>query len=370
MRLVAAALALLTSFSLALAQNTGGNPLVPGGGGGGGGGPSSITFTTSCPSSTQTGSTINYINGINAVAKTASYALVSGDCGTTFDVSGTGVTMTMPTLAAGYVVAFKNTNASGGANVTISAGAGQTIDGASTYTVAPLQYVQISASTTGTNYDAGTGAAGSNIPTNLGYTSGTYYPSGLNFAPAITGSAWGTAGMLSCSPYFVSPPGMTIKAIGFGVITADTTPNYASAAIYTNGSNQLPNTLIDSIGSTAISLATTGAKSGTVANTTDTLPPGWIWTCAASNSTTGVMYGVPLSTSASIGGANAVLAIGGGNSAPLGISCTGTGTSTCPGPTWGSGGGSGYVWPASLSGATWTTRTVGSLVPAIALQVN
>lgn len=365
MRLAAVALALLASTSLALAQNTGGNPLVPGGGGGGGGGPSSITFTTSCPSSTQTGSTINYINGINAIAKTASYQLVAGDCGTTFDVSGTGNTQTMPALAAGYVVAFKNTNALGGANITITAGAGQTIDGSASFTLAPLQYVQISASTTGTNYDAGTGAAGTTIPCNVGYVSGKW--SGGCGSSGATGSATGGGGNVTCSPYFVSYPGATFKAIAVYVSTTDTTSTgFIWLGIYTNASG-VPGTKIDDIGTTAITAPGTNNNpaSGNLANTTDTLTPGPYWVCEATPSTSLIVTGVSLFSAYLMPSTTVQGAVSGSNSGAGGLQCAAN--STGCGPTWTSG--ASYTGAANFTGATWAQRASGA-APNIALQVQ
>lgn len=334
------------------------------GGGGGGGGPTSITFNATCPASTQTGSTITLTNGVNAVGKSSSYQLLQSDCGTTFDVSGSGNTQTMPTLAAGYVVAFKNTNAAGGSSVTISAGPGQTIDGNATFTLLPLQYVQLSASTTGTNFDAA-GLAATSLPCNVGYVSGRWFPT-CGGATGGTGSNMG-AGNVSCSPYNVSSGGGTFKAIGGNADTTDTsgTTGFVSFAIYTNSSG-LPGTLIDSVGTTAVTApATAGSVSGALANVTDVLSQGFDWLCAASPSTTFVLRALVGASTSLLGGSTAGIAVNGSNSGVSGYQCT-AGSANC-GPTWTST--SSYTWPSTLVGATWTQRTNGG-APALSLQAN
>lgn len=333
--------------------------VLPGGGSGGGGG--SVTFNTTCPASTASGSTITLTNNLPVQLETGAFTVA---CGIGYQATVTAPTVVTIPVTAGLYTTVKNLSASAfGAALTLTPASG-TIDGQSTINLWPGQMAIIWSDGTNVQTDH------SPLPINLGYTSGNFYPTGIGFGVPINGQAWATAGMISCAPYYVSPPGMTIKAIGFGVNIADATPNYVSVALYTNGADQLPGALIDSIGTTAVSIATTGGKFENVANTTDLLPPGWIWTCTASNSTTGGMYGVNLSMTSAIGSPVVNSSLSASNSGAVGISCTGKGTSSCPAPVWAAGSGSSYTWPSSLNGATWTSKINGVVVPAISLQAN
>lgn len=63
-----------------------------------------VTFTTSCPSTTTTATTIPLVNGIPYAAKVATYPIVSGDCGSWLKFTTTGsstVGVTLPNAPTG-----------------------------------------------------------------------------------------------------------------------------------------------------------------------------------------------------------------------------------------------------------------------------
>src|SRR5208283_649816 len=116
---------------------------------------------------------------------------------------------------------------------------------------------------------------------NTGYAPGYWYRNPLGSA-GITGAAYGAAGRVTCTPYYVSgPSGMTASAVGATLTTTDAS-NYASFAI-NNASGNFPGTLVDS--TPAQKLGTARGVSGSLVNGTDTLAPGAYFLCAASNST-------------------------------------------------------------------------------------
>src|SRR5271166_2056355 len=198
---------------------------------------------------------------------------------------------------------------------------------------------------------------------NTGYAPGYWYRNPLGSAGAA-GSAYGSSGRVTCTPYYVSgPSGMRASAVGATLTTTDAS-NYVSFAIY-SASGNFPGSLVDS--TPAQKLATAGGVSGSLAKGTDTLAPGGYFLCAASNSTTAVLVGVSnsgTSTESSTMGsstlAGAVTQI-----AYTAVTCSG-GASGC-GPAWAAGGGSSYTWPSSLASAKWSAAT-GLSVPLMALQ--
>ena len=78
---------------------------------------------------------------------------------------------------------------------------------------------------------------------NTGYAPGYWYRNPLGSA-GMTGAAYGAAGRVTCTPYYVSgPSGMTASAVGATLTTTDAS-NYASFAIY-SASGNFPGSLID-----------------------------------------------------------------------------------------------------------------------------
>lgn len=202
---------------------------------------------------------------------------------------------------------------------------------------------------------------------NSGYVSGQWYRSAQSVNP-VTGTTFGVAGRIVCAPYTVSgPTGFTMKSLGVNMSTNDAT-NFATFAIYT-AANNVPTTLVDSLSAPIQTNGTAPiAVSGAVANTTDVLAPGEYFSCTVANSTTVVFTGVSNAVGtlngSSYGYASITAAASG--SMVVGLSCSG-GTAGC-GPSWTSGSGGSYTWPASLASATWGTIT--AVLPNVFLQVN
>lgn len=332
--------------------------VLPGGGSGGGGG--SVTANITCPTSTQTGSTLTFTNSLTDLSKTGSYAgSWTTDCGAWVKFTCTAActyTLPAPSTDGNYIAIITNTPGSSN-SLTIAAGAGQ-INGGASISLAINQSVSVSCDTT--NCYAATVASPAVPQMNMGYVSGLWYQ-GL-FTGSATGNAWTTAGNLECSPYVVSPPGLTGKALGVDITTADAS-NFVSMALYTSVSGR-PGALIDSIGGTANAATPTGASSAALANTTDVLAAGGYWFCAAANSTTMVLQGISTSSVSGLIGASAI----GSAATIVGLVCTG-GAAGC-GPSWAAAGGSSYTWPASLASATWTQKIVSGQAPMGFVQSN
>src|SRR5208283_5444151 len=126
------------------------------------------------------------------------------------------------------------------------------------------------------------------LQNNTGYAPGYWYRNPLGSA-GMTGAAYGTAGRVTCTPYYASgPSGMTASAVGAKLTTTDAA-NYASFAIY-SASGNFPGRLVDSTPS--VGLGTAGGVSGSLSKGTDSLAAGAYFLCAASNSATAVFVGV------------------------------------------------------------------------------
>ena len=322
------------------------------------------SFSTTCPASGPATGAVTFTNTQTIVTHTASYGPSTGDCGSIqqFTLSGSA-TYSIPAPSAGWYLNAVTNVPSSTNTLTISPASGNICAAscASTYSVAIGKTVSLYSD--GTNYYVSDSSNASNPPLNVGYISGRWFPpaAGFNTATAVNQGQ----GNVYCTAYLVSPPGMTAKAIGSHVTTADAAPGFVSLAIYTN-TNGVPGTLIDSIGTTALSMATTTDVSASLANGTDILAPGVVFTCAVTESGTGVLTGTGQSQTASIiGGSSVAQAIAAAATA-VSFSCT-AGSTGC-GPTWTSG--SSYTWNANFTGVTWTTQTTNGRGPAIVLQAN
>jgi hypothetical protein len=198
---------------------------------------------------------------------------------------------------------------------------------------------------------------------NTGYAPGYWYRKPLGSSGAA-GSAYGSAGRVTCAPYYVTgPSGMTASAVGATLATTDAS-NYASFAIYTASGN-FPGSLVDSI--PAQKLATAGGVSGALAKGTGTLTPGAYFPCSASNSPTAVFVGVTNSGASPSSSTmeSSTLGHSATQSAHTAVTCSG-GSSGC-GPAWAAGGGSSHTWPSSLASTTWSAAT-GTNMPLMSVQ--
>lgn len=258
-----------------------------GGGGGGSGGGGSITFSTTCPTSSTTGSTISLTNGASAVAYSTSHTMLASECGSTIEATGSSTTITgLATITSGYQFNVINHNPSGGANVTISPGAGNTFNGASgNIILLPGQSIGVAAGTSSTDWDV----FGVNTIQTLdgpGYKATNWY------APAFW--SWAASGVLSatttyCTPGWIRailPTGggsMTIGSLGTRITTLGTST--IALALYTNDTTVTPfrpGTLLGNTG--AIVNTSTGPVNGAVSIAGIT--PGLYWWCSQANDTT------------------------------------------------------------------------------------
>ena len=314
---------------------------------------SSITFTTSCPPTTQTASTINLSNGSNVLAKSTAYTATTAECGSVYEVTGT-TTITMPTIASGLEYTVINANPFGGAIVTVAADATHTIgnNAATSITLSPGESVGIAAGSGGTptNWDLGPGLASHGL-TGPGYNTTNFYfdrstvsQSAGTIAPALL-----TAYCLPLWINNVSPAGggtMTLGSLSFDVTTVFASGN-VQLALYSNGSNNRPNTLLGSTGN--LSTTSTGWQTGTIS--VSGVVQGQDWVCAQTDNTTvrWTIANVPAGQMANVGVAslaNINTNTAGGVSTTTGITAFGT-------------------WP-SFAAATWSNTSV--IAPLVAIQ--
>ena len=196
---------------------------------------------------------------------------------------------------------------------------------------------------------------------NTGYAPGYRY---RNPSAGMAGAAYGTAGGVTCAPFYVSGPSdMIASAIGATLTTTDAS-NYASFAIY-SASGNFPGSRVDS--TLAQNLARAGGVSGSLGGGTDTLAPGAYFLCAASNSTTAVFVGGSnsgASASSTIG--SSTIPAAATQTRYTAVTCLG-GSSGC-GPTWSSGGSS-YIWPSSLASARWWS-VASANVPLMVVELS
>ena len=311
------------------------------------------SFSTTCPSSGPSTGAVTFTNGANVIAESSAHTIATSECGAVFEVTGT-TTITMPTIASGFEATVINQNAPGGATVTVAADAGHTIgnNSAASITLSPGQSVGIAAGSGGTptNWDLGPGISTAS-PTGPGYETTKFY-----FDRSIASQTAGTVAPVLltayCTPLWinnVSSAGggtMTLGSLSFNVTTLSAGGN-VQLALYSNGSNNRPNTLIGSTGN--LSTAATGWQTGTI--TVSGIAQGQVWTCAQSDNTTvrWTTGNTPAGQMANVGVAaltNINSNISGGVSTTTGISAFGT-------------------WP-SLSAATWTSTAV--IAPLVVIQ--
>jgi hypothetical protein len=323
------------------------------------------SYSETCPPTSPSGGDIVNNNGIFVLNENGTYASTMADCGSALKFTlTTSATYTLPAPSTGFYPAAITNVPSSTNPLTIATSSGNICSSVCSPTYSLAIGKTISLYPAGTNYYVSDSSNFSLPPLNIGYISGKWSTTAINYVPAAGGN-W-TAGVVHCDPYIVSPPGITAKAIGVYVSTPDAS-NYISMAIYSNGPSGYPLNLIDSIGTTGLSPSSAGGLSGTLSNTTDFLSPGAVWTCVIYNSATVVINGSGLGAISVTGSSTVAGAIGASSAGNTGYACTG-GNSGC-GPAWTAGSGSSYTWPSSFT-PSWGTLNNGSQAPAVVLQAN
>ena len=357
-RLSFALLALLASAALAAAQTIGVTPLTGGSGGGG-----SVTLATTCPSSSQTGSSLTLTNGANAQAESASYTVLAADCGKVIEASGATTTITLlATITSGYQITIGNVNAPAGANVTVALGGTNTANGVSgSLTLAPGQFIGIFAGSgvSPTNWDVAGAVSASSVGTDPGYVVSQWYV-GINLpGDSATGAALST-GTAYCTPQKLMNPVSsggtgTIGSLAIRVSTIGTST--ITEAVYQDavvGGVHRPKTLL---GYTAQAANTSVATLTGALNAGVSVSSGLIWTCATQGDSTGKV-------SLASGGTGSALAYTGNSSATAQLTNTGDGV-TFP-VTYGAT--AALTWPADASGLTYSEST--NLTPFVLFQFS
>jgi hypothetical protein len=203
------------------------------------------------------------------------------------------------------------------------------------------------------------------IPLHPGYITGSsyWYPAAMPGAVNVSGAVM-TANTVYCTPTVITTA-VTIKALGAFISTVDS-GGHVGWAIYTNGANHRPGTLVDY--AAPASTTTQTSVNGAMNNPTDTLTPGVYWFCDSQDNSTSGTESTSTTGNASwaVGSATESHVTVGG---PLGVSCLVSST-TC-----GSGGSGWAVWSTgtftwgTMSGVTWGDITT-ALAPWIVFEVN
>lgn len=178
--------------------------------------------------------------------------------------------------------------------------------------------------------------------------------------PGPTATGTPSASTVYCTPFSVAQS-TTIKALGVNVSTNDV-GKFVGVAVYNNSASR-PSTLVDFVAT--LTLAGTGALSGTVSHTTDVLAAGVYWACATTSSAatagfyapsgiTNVSFGI-------VGATTLTSAIGATGTSPT-VSCSAA--STCGG-SFAAWSGSTFTW--FTFSATWLLTSTGL---GVAFQVN
>lgn len=352
---------------------TGGGFGGGGGGSGGGGGGSVNNIATTCPVTTlsPSGGTITFPNGFGEVAETTSYAPTAAQCGAVFTSTGSGITVTLPTIgvSAGdvespYGVTIKNADTSGNSVTVSGGGANINYNGStsSSITLNAGQSTLVLVNAANTFWQATSTASGTVPVWHPGYISGQYYD--VSFSKAVaTGSAQ-TASTVYCTLQQLNVT-ETFKSMGAYFSTGVASGNVSYAMF--NASAGRPTTLIDYAGPVAAPTSA-GASTASLHNTTDTLTAGVYFFCETQDNTTGIInsvynasfaYGIYwIGTTAPTSPAAAV-------SSTAGISCTAA--STC-GTGYAAWVGGAFTW-ASFTNPTWSA-SLSTVIPLIEVQAN
>jgi hypothetical protein len=393
--------ALVAAFLSAPAYGQfGPGPGIPSNPGGGGGGSGTVTqIDTACGVSGGPITTTGTVQG-NAATRAATGitdTVLSSDCGKVVTESNASpITITLPQATGSFGAGWFFTQVCLGAGTcTVVPTTSKINDPATSLTLTTGQSADIVSD--GTNYIAALGRGGSPTTNAADLTSGTLAAARL---PAFTGdcttvagaaattctdphpgyvvSNWylgqgpnlygtsgaATANRISCY-YGYYPRVITIRNVGFGIVTAGT--SNTQIALYRNSGGN-PGALIDSTpsvvntGGTSVATGALGADQqigpGT-ANGRD------IWHCANQNDSTITYRSVTgantIAGSQFVGSATATNILGSGPTAIIGKLCSGA---NC------NGGSSTFgTWPATLAGTTWTDQTGTASMPIIAVQV-
>jgi len=352
-----AALAFLTGSSLAQVGPSASLPIGPGpsGGGGGGGGSGVSSFSTTCPPSGPSTGAVTFTNNLPWTAETGAFTV---SCGVAYDATVTAPAIVTIPVTSGLVSYVQN-DINSTAALVLTPASGVIDQNWTVEYLAPGQFAQLTANGTNVSTDI------KEVPCSVGYVSGIY-TTGCN-AFGSAGSVVG-ANSVTCEAFKVSRPGGVFKALGGYVTTTDTTgTGFASFALYTNGPNFRPGSLIDFVAPLALPGTSNNPASGSLANTTDTLGPSLYWACISTPSSTVVFTGIALYASPMTGGATTLgTAVNASNTGATGFQCT-AGNTGC-GTAWS---GSTFTWPANFTTTppTWTQRGAGA-TPNLALQVN
>ncbi len=382
-----------------------------------GGGSGTVTSVdTTCPTSANSpvSGVVTITGGVVVSTKTATYAVLSSDCGSKLIYnSASAGTFTLPTAASGFFLASVQNIGAGTLTVAPPSG---TINGAASIALATNQSAGIT--TDGTNYfaDGGTGGSASAG----GSTGAIQYNSGSGFGGSavvaandivtgngasgpqdsgvlvtgattasagslqhhpgyVTGGVWyptapsstvagavGAANVVNCAPGVIASP-VTIKALG-DYFSAGVASGNGSFAIYTSVSGR-PGALIDY--ATATEPTAAGDFTPAMHNTTDALKQGAYWFCFTEDNATAIaeaasFVGNNMTLSWLIGSAT-LNNVAGTTDDMIGISCT-AGTNCGTGFTvWTTGA---FVWTTAFSGPTWTDIHNAETMPFISMETN
>lgn len=251
--------------------------------GGGGGGGGSVTLNTTCPTSTQSGTTLTINGTVPINAKTGSYGPAATDCGQAFIFTLTGAaTYSLPAPSAGfYIPAITNVPSSTN-SLTLSPASGQicSTSCAATYVVA-AGAPTVSLISDGTNYYVQSSPAALTV-SGPGYVVGNYYTQ-TDVSSIGTGTTAFVVTTTYCAPqwiYNILPAGGGTGTIGTVAFNVTTLGGNAQVAIYRNSVTNTPGTLVANTAS--INVSTTGIKSGAI---TASVSPGQYWICFQSDNT-------------------------------------------------------------------------------------
>jgi hypothetical protein len=196
-----------------------------------------VTVTTSCPSTSQTASTINLLTGTVSNTVAANYTIVAADCRKVLGVAAGPVKLPVVAgLVANFGVSIVNTNGTGGASIAVQTtdssniAAGGTIGTSITLVPGASMYALLNPANTGwigiVSGNSSGGGGGSAI-TGPGYQVGGVVQ--FRGPHDLTGSATGTTSFTYCAPGWLdnvsatSAGSGTVSAINFRVVNAGTT---------------------------------------------------------------------------------------------------------------------------------------------------
>ena len=261
---------------------------------------SNPTLTTSCPATSQTGSTLALNTGTVTQSETTSYTVLAADCKKV--IVATSGTISLPILSglvANFGVTIINGNLTGGANITLATtDSSLIVAGGSSGTTLPIVpgqslFVAVNPAATGW-VGTGTAPASSTAITGPGYGVGGQFP--LVGPTAIAAGATGTTTTTYCAPGWlnnINPTGGgsgTVSAVTIRINVAGTSPaNLFLASDQLVGGLHRPNLAIAS----ALSFTTTatGPIGVTFGASVSLSSPALYWECIQPGDTTLTTFG-------------------------------------------------------------------------------